>query len=576
MKTRVRYLAVSGAVIVALMAADNLYFRNRIYPGVNIAGWAIGGRDINSAENTIRDRYTKSQEIAVEYKSMTWKIKSVDLNFRVDENKTVGVAFSVGRTGSGSARWSERISAVKRGWWVEPVISWDKDLLVAAAASISAQIDIPAQEPEILLTENQQVVVNPGENGLEVDQKLLEMRFKNAVISRINSITVPVVELRPKLTELQVQKIKGVAEKYVRKRVVLVKKGTEEKWEIPDKQIITWIDPRTGNWNEKLIQIWLEELATAVNKPAQNASFRFVAENRVEEFKPEADGEMIDVEKTKNEILATLREMTLGQDSYQVNLAVKVIEPEITVAEINNLGIRQLLGRGESWFSGSITNRIFNLKKASGHLSGIIVPPGETFSFNQELGEVSAETGYKQAYIIKEGKTILGDGGGVCQVSSTLFRAVLAAGLPVIERTAHAYRVHYYEEKYQVGFDATVFQPVPDFKFQNDTPAYILIQTVYDEKKKYLAFELYGTSDGRTAEISKSRIWEQTAPPPDLYIDDPNLPIGVVNQTEHAAWGAKAAFDYKVTLGEEVLQDRTFFSNYRPWGAVYIRGTKVQ
>jgi vancomycin resistance protein YoaR len=143
-----------------------------------------------------------------------------------------------------------------------------------------------------------------------------------------------------------------------------------------------------------------------------------------------------------------------------------------------------------------------------------------------------------------------------------------------MERTAHAYRVHYYEEKYQVGFDATVFQPAPDFKFLNDTPAYILVQTVYDEKKKYLAFELYGTGDGRKVELSKSRIWEQVAPPPDLYINDPNLPIGVVNQTEHAAWGAKVAFDYKVTRGEEILQDRTFFSNYRPWQAVFVRGTK--
>ena len=163
----------------------------------------------------------------------------------------------------------------------------------------------------------------------------------------------------------------------------------------------------------------------------------------------------------------------------------------------------------------------------------------------------------------------------MCQVSTTLFRAVLNAGLPIEERVAHAYRVRYYEEKYQVGFDATVFQPSPDFKFKNDTPGHVLIQTEFSERDKHLVFKLYGTSDGRLVNLSKSRVWEVVAPPPDLYIDDATLPAGTVKQTEHAAWGAKVAFDWKVTRGEEVLQERTFYSNYRSWQAVYLRGTKT-
>ena len=120
-----------------------------------------------------------------------------------------------------------------------------------------------------------------------------------------------------------------------------------------------------------------------------------------------------------------------------------------------------------------------------------------------------------------------------------------------------------------------MFQPSQDFKFKNDTPGYILIQTVYDEKTKYLAFEIYGTSDGRKVEISKARVWEVTPPPPDLYVDDPTLAVGKVVQTEHSANGAKVAFDWKVMRGDEVLQERTFYSNYRPWQAVYLRGTKT-
>jgi vancomycin resistance protein YoaR len=190
------------------------------------------------------------------------------------------------------------------------------------------------------------------------------------------------------------------------------------------------------------------------------------------------------------------------------------------------------------------------------------------------LGDVSVYTGYQQAYIIKGGQTVLGDGGGVCQVSTTFFRAALDAGLPIIERHPHAYRVSYYEQNSKPGFDATVYSPSVDLKVKNDTPAYILIQTKTDIKNATLTFELYGTSDGRVATVSSPYIWDVTPAPPALYIDDPTLPAGQIKQIDFAAAGAKTSFDYKVTRGEEILQQKTFYSNYRPWQARYLRGTK--
>jgi vancomycin resistance protein YoaR len=190
------------------------------------------------------------------------------------------------------------------------------------------------------------------------------------------------------------------------------------------------------------------------------------------------------------------------------------------------------------------------------------------------VGDISAATGYQSAYIIKDGRTVLGDGGGVCQVSTTLFRAALAAGLPIIERHAHAYRVHYYEEGgFKPGLDATVYGPTYDLKFKNDTPTSILIQVKTDVANLSLTFDLYGTGDGRKAQISNQKLWDITPPPPDLYQDDPTLPKGTVKQVDFAAWGAKASFDYLVTRGTEVLESTTFVSNFRPWQAVYLKGT---
>jgi vancomycin resistance protein YoaR len=264
-----------------------------------------------------------------------------------------------------------------------------------------------------------------------------------------------------------------------------------------------------------------------------------------------------------------------GSDETQFTLDIPVDKssPKTGTSDINNLGIKELIGRGTSKFAGSIPNRIHNVNLAASKFKGVLVAPGETFSFNETLGDVSEMTGYKQAYVIKEGKTVLGDGGGVCQVSSTLFRAALDAGLPIVERQAHAYRVGYYEQNSAPGFDATVYAPHPDLKILNDTPGHILIQPVIDLPNVFLAFEIYGSSDGRISEVGKPVVANQVAPAEDLYIDDPTLTTGVIKQTEHKAWGAKVTFTYKVTRNGEKLIERTFISNYRPWQAVFLRGT---
>ncbi|MBI2587463.1 VanW family protein [Candidatus Amesbacteria bacterium] len=478
----------------------------------------------------------------------------------------------------GTSRWKWAVEEL--GWQYEEVTNlpaqyvWDENRMMEAIASISAQINIPAAEPEIKI-ENGQVKITEGENGQEVDERRLVEEVKLALsMMRTEEITVPVVRIEPKLTEAQVEQMRMRGERLKNKIVEIEFSAEKQSWKFDQEQILRWINP-AGGWKQAAIEVWGEEMATNINRGPQNASFRWLGAGKVEAFAPARPGWKVDEKLLVNRLIGSLGELEKTEEpEKKIELPVGQIEPEIKTGDANNLGIIELIGKGESWFTGSITNRIFNLKKAAGELNGVLVAPGETFSFNQVIGDVSAATGYKQAYVIKEGKTILGDGGGVCQVSSTLFRAVLAAGLPIEARTAHAYRVSYYEIKYQPGFDATVWQPDPDFKFKNDTPGYILIQTVYDEKNKYLAFEIYGASDGRKVETSKARVWEVMSPPPDLYVDDPTLQAGKIVQTEHAANGAKVAFDWKVTRGDEVLQERTFYSVYRPWQAVYLRGTK--
>lgn len=308
------------------------------------------------------------------------------------------------------------------------------------------------------------------------------------------------------------------------------------------------------------------------NKPAKNALFQFES-GRVVSFRQEEKGQEVEEEAFLNDINRSVRELNKNRGNIIISLKVKDIQPEITLAKANEFGIEELIAIGKSDFTHSIPGRVHNINLAASKFNGVLIPKGSVFSFNDTIGDISSLTGYQPAYIIKSGKTVLGDGGGVCQVSTTLFRAALNAGLPIVERTAHAYRVGYYENDSQPGFDATVFAPSPDLKIKNDTPASILMQTEIDPDNNLLFFKFYGKKDGRKVELSPVTVSDVVPPLPALYQDDPTLKKGVVKQVDFPAWGSKAVFTYKVTYPNKTSLEKRFLSLYRPWQAVYLVGT---
>ncbi|MCL5435361.1 MAG: VanW family protein [Patescibacteria group bacterium] len=319
----------------------------------------------------------------------------------------------------------------------------------------------------------------------------------------------------------------------------------------------------------------LSALSEKIEDKPVDALFTF-ANNRVTAFRPSVNGHEIDKEALGNQLLSKALAVVSSQKGmvFIIPLQIKVIEPKITIDKANDLGIKELIGEGHSLFFHSIPSRIHNVALGASRLNGVLVAPGEVFSFDKALGDVSAFTGYQQAYVIQNGKTVLGDGGGICQVSTTFFRALLNAGLPIVERNAHAYRVGYYEEDSPPGLDATIFVPSVDLKFKNDTGNYILIQSQVDLDNLSLAFYLYGTKDGRQVSMTKPVVSNITPAPPDLYQDDPTLPKGQIKQTDFAAAGADVYFTRTVTKnGKQIIYDK-FVSNYRPWQAIYLRGTK--
>ena len=308
------------------------------------------------------------------------------------------------------------------------------------------------------------------------------------------------------------------------------------------------------------------------DKPAKNALFSF-ENNRVASFRQEEKGLKIMTDNFYIDFNKAVKDIKFNPVNKNVVLRSREIKPDITLAQANSFGIEEYLGEGKSDYTHSIPSRIHNVIVGASKFNGILIPKGREFSFNDTIGDISAVTGYQPAYIIKNGRTVLGDGGGVCQVSTTLFRAALNIGLPIVERHAHDYRVGYYENDSKPGFDATVFAPSTDLKILNDTPASILIQTQVDEENNLLYFRLYGKKDGRRSEISDAVVYDVTPALADVRQDDPTMKKGQIKQVDFAAPGTKARFTYKVYKNGSKVVDTSFFSNYRPWAAVYLVGT---
>ncbi len=333
--------------------------------------------------------------------------------------------------------------------------------------------------------------------------------------------------------------------------------------------------PASYSYSDDALRDIVASFSATVKKDPVDGLFTF-SNNKVTAFQLSKDGQDVDIDALRTTLENQLvgRLMMKSTEPIHIDIPVKVIKPRVSTDGANNLGIKELIGHGTSLYYHSIPNRIYNISLATSKLNGVLIAPGEEFSFAKTVGDISAQTGYQQAYVISGGRTILGDGGGVCQVSTTLFRAALDAGLPINERHPHDYRVGYYEEDGPPGIDAAVNVPTVDLKFTNNTGHWILIQATADTTNMRLTFDMYGTSDGRKVSMTTPVVTGQAPPPPDLYVDDPTLAKGVLKQVDFSAWGAHVSFSRTVTRGNDVLAQDTFVSNYRPWQAIYMRGTK--
>jgi vancomycin resistance protein YoaR len=583
---RARWEATLALLAVAIISAGvatlfilELWLADRVLPGVYVWDVNLGGltRDEAVARLEAEFRYPADRHPTLRYGDQTWPVNPDDLGTRLDAPTSVDVALTVGHRGDLMSRLREQVNVLLNSTLVLPSFSFDPGAGSMFLSGIARQINRPLRNATLSLGEGLDVAIVPGQVGREVDEEATRQALTERVSQMAGGeVALTVRESQPLLADMSAAQAE--VQHILSSPVVLTAPGFEP-WTIEPQTLASWLilKPIVGADGQATLSASLDpgqarrladEIATQVAREPINAQFRF--DDTAGALYPVVEsvpGRTLDVTAT-----VSLIESAAAGDERTVTLPLVEIHPAIATEDAASLGIVELIGEGITSFAGSSASRVQNIVVGAAQFDGLLIPPGETFSFNHYLGEVTAEKGYEESIIIWGNTTRADVGGGLCQVSSTAFRAAFWAGLPIVERWPHAFRVSYYEPP--KGLDATIYSPSVDLKWVNDTGHYILIETYVNKETQRLLFRYYGTNPGRTVEMEGPYESNPVPHGPDIYRDDPTLPKGQTKQIEWAKDGLDVTV-YRVIKenGVEVARD-TFFSRYQPWQAVYLVGTK--
>lgn len=340
--------------------------------------------------------------------------------------------------------------------------------------------------------------------------------------------------------------------------------------DVPDLPLTKTVDVQISLDREKFEQYLNQEIAAALNNNAQNVKIYKDEQGRIQ-----FDGTAVNGQKVEIPLLYENYLAALNQAETSLDIPVTVIKAKVeTTSELAELGIRELIGMGYSTFYGSPASRNHNIKVGISRYNGLIIAPGQTFSFNSALGPVDGEHGFKKELVIVGNDTKPEYGGGLCQVSSTFFRAILNTGLPYQERHAHSYAVSYYFNPNGPGLDATIYPGHKDVVFLNDTLAHILVESYVYGEQAY--FKFYGTDDGRKVNLDGPYKANPVPAPADVIVYTTDLPSGEKKKVDSAHDGFEVTWYRTVTYPDGQEKKDKIFSHYRAWPAKYQIGKEPE
>ncbi len=578
---RILYSAIIVGLIIGAFGVYTVAYAGKIFPRVYVGKIALGGLDRTEAITVLEDHFDifRQQGVLLQVGEKTEAIPFEEISADMNYEMLVNRAMAVGRQGPWYVQVGHRLRAPFTGTSVTTEVSFDEVTLRDQIYDIAKIFDSPGKDIRLAIQGTQVTVLTDTKTGEVIDQEeafqKIQLAFEKLDSSPIILILQDDVPMRDPASAPEA---KRQAEKIL--AAPLHMQSETEGFTITQSQLGQWITSGTEGKSlvpiadRQIISEYVTTLATQLNVAAQQPVIK-IQDGKVTEFKPPRSGKALEEEKTVDLIVAEIELRRKSPASkLAIALPIKITKPVSNV--INGpQGIVELIGTATTTFAGSPANRRSNIQNGVRFLTGELVAPGEEFSTITTLGTIDNTTGYLPELVIKENRTVPEFGGGLCQVSTTLFRAVLNAGLPVTARQNHSYRVSYYEKdgagRYiGPGLDATIYDPNPDFKFRNDTGATVLIYAYVI--RDTITFELYGTHDGRQAAIKGPTLLNSIPAGDPIYAETDTLPPGVTKQIETAHPGGNAVAHYTVKYPDGQVKTQEFKSYYRRWPARYLVG----
>jgi vancomycin resistance protein YoaR len=574
------------AVILFAILGYQILYLNRVYPGVSISGVRVDGMTYPELITAINTQTVDdlSRPITIQAGDKRWSFTAQELGLRVDARATADQAYQIGRRGHLFVDMFTHLSMIFTSRNIEPVFLFDTGVTAQSLQVIRDVIDRPPREAQLVIHSAAEVELIPAQLGrrLHVNGSLplIEAAVLNDDKQAVVAITQQII---PAKTDEVVEPVYQQL-KHLLSRSLIFKFATDTdagEWELEPATVVNLlniVESSDADGKPKLelepnkdkVMAHLDKFATAIQQPAVDAQLKFNEETQeLIVLRPSQNGRRLDPEAAYERTVAAV---TGG--AHVIELPVLVVRPAIPSDDLESLGIETLVSEATSYFTGSSEGRMHNIALAASKFDGVVIPPGQIFSFNRHLGEVNAETGYDESLVIFGDRTAVGIGGGICQVSTTAFRSAFFGGFEIVERWAHGYRVGWYEINSSVGLDASIYTPDVDFKFRNDTDHYLLIQTHTDKKAGTLTFKFFGTPANREIIVSEPEITNVVKHGPPIYEEDPDLPDGFIKQVDWANDGMEVSVTRVVKEGDKVIHRDEIFSRYRPWQAVYKVGSR--
>lgn len=596
-----KFLAKAGAVFgsaVAITIAIGLLFSlvfqmayfGRIMPGVWMAGVDLSRIGRNEAVALLSQQltYPLMGHVTLKYGGRSWTFTPAELGLHLDAEASANAAYSFGRSLWPWENIAQKIQLMENGAELSPRLIFNGLEAQIALQRIAGELNQPTVEA-VLEVSGLNVQVAPGQVGLTLDTETTSAWIASQLLL-MKDVEMPlaVVEHPPRILDASQQA--AIAQNLLSQPLVITAGGNYENnpgpWSIEPETLASMlsverVDTESGaqyqiGLDGQQLGAFLASLAHDTSADPENARFVFNDDTKqLDIYKPAVIGRRLDVQASIDHI-----NQQIAQGVHQIDLQYDYTNPEIT-DNVNaaDLGIKEVVSEQTTYFYGSSAARMQNIATAAERFHGLLVPPNSIFSMADNIGDISLESGFAEALIIFGDRTIKGVGGGVCQVSTTLFRAVFFGGYPIIERWPHAYRVGYYEQDAAgnnrtnlVGLDATVYAPVVDFKFQNDTSNWLLMETYFNEAARTLTWKFYSTLDGRTVEWDTTGAQNIVKAPDPVYEENPELAKGEVKQVDYSAEGADVSITRWVYRDGVVIYEDHIDTHYQAWGAVYQYG----